>query len=174
MNSVNGTTPKANELKTYIEKSYSEFLNTYLPLINLYKLYLYKSVKVHSNDINYIINNFNFENFDYSINEKNIYNTNNYISNKKNIFEDTLSKLNKEIKILDDSIAIYKKGINFFFTKLKFNFGNSQIYNQNFHTIDNPFLISTKPKKFFGCIKQLNNHKVEIYSLKKMQVYYNK
>ena len=169
LNMVNGIILKANELKLYIEKLHSEFLNTYLPVINLYKLYLYKSVKVHLNDINYIINNFNFENFDFSINEKNIYNTNNYISNKKNIFDDTLSKLNKEIKILDDSINIYKKGINFFFTKLKFNFGNSQICNKNFHTIDNPFLISTKPKKFLGCVKQLNNHKDEIYSLKKLQ-----
>ena len=92
-----------------------------------------------------------------------------YITKKKNIFEDTLSKLNKEIKILDDSIAIYTKGINFFFTKLKFKFGKSPEYNQNFHTIDNPFLISTKPKKFLGCIKQLENHKDEIYCLKKLR-----
>ena len=166
---VNGIIKKANDLKIYIEKCHKEFLNTYLPVVNLYKLCLYKSIKVHSNELNYIINNFDFENLDFAKSEQNIYNTNNYITKKKNIFEDTLTKLNKEIKILDDSINIYTKGINFFFTKLKFNFGISSKYNKNFHIIDNPFLISAKQKKFSGCIKQLEKHKDEIYCLMKLE-----
>lgn len=169
LNMVNGIILKANELKLYIEKIYNEFLNTYLPIINVYKLFLFKSINVHTNDFNHIINSFDFENFDFLKNGNNIYNTNNYVSKKKNIFEDTLSKLNNEIKILDESISIYKKGINFFFTKMKFNFTSSTIYNNNFFTLDNPFLISSKSKKFFGCIKELKKHKDEIYCLKKLK-----
>ena len=169
VNMVLGIIQKANSLKEYIEKCHKEFLNNYLPIINLYKIYLYKTINVHSNDLNHIINNFNFENFDFLKNDSNLYKTNNYINNKKNIFEDTLSKLNKEIKILDESISIYTKGINFFFTKMKFTFTNGPIYNKNFYQITNPFLISTKPKKYFGCIKQLKKHKDEIYCLIKLQ-----
>ena len=169
MNMVNGIIHKVNQLKEYIENCYKEFLNTYLPIINLYKLYLFKSINTHSNELNNIINSFSFLNFDYKISEFNTYKTNMYISQKKNIQEDTLSKLSKEIKILDESINIYNKGINFFFSKFKFNFINkSSNYNCAFK-IDNPFLVSNKPKKFFGCIKKLDNHKDEIYCLIKLK-----
>jgi len=52
---------------------------------------------------------------------------------------------------------------------MKFNFTSSTIYNNNFFTLDNPFLISSKSKKFFGCIKELKKHKDEIYCLKKLK-----
>ena len=170
LNKVIGIIQKANELKTYIENCYKEFLNNYLPIVNLYKLYLYKTINIHSNELNHIINNFSFENFDFKKSENITYNTNFYISKKKNIFEDTLSKLNNEIKIFNESISIYTKGINFFFAKMKFNYLNKSLSNYSTaYKIDNPFLLSSKPKKFLECIKELNNHKDEIYCLIKLK-----
>ena len=171
INMVIGIIEKANQLKSYIQNCYNEFLNTYLPIINLYKLFLFKSTTIHSNNLNHIINNFSFENFDFKISEINTYNTNMYISRKKNIFNETLNKLNKEVNILAESLSIYTKGIQFFFNKFKFNFKNDSLNNNYDYAfkIDNPFLISEKPKKFIGCIKKLDNHKDEIYCLKKLE-----
>ena len=169
LNNILGIITRANQLKEFIENCYNEFLNTYLPVINLYKLYLFKSLNVHSNDLNRIINSFSFQNFDFKICESHFYNTNMYISQKKNILEDTFSKLNKEIKILDESINIFRKGINFFFSKFKFNFISKPSNYSSAFKIENPFLVSNKPKKFLGCIKELNNHKDEIYCLIKLK-----
>ena len=169
LNQIIGIIQKANELKEFIENCHKEFLNNYLPIVNLYKLYLYKLTNIHSNDLNCTINNFCFENFDFKISEINNYNTNMYITKKKNLLEDTLTKLNKEIKILNESISIYTKGINFYFSKIKFNYINKTLYHDGAYKIDNPFLISNKPKKFVRCIKELNNHKDEIYCLKKLK-----
>ena len=162
MNNIDEIIEKANKLKKHINESYNNYLNTYLPIINLYKLYLYKSLSYCSNDINEIINNFNFDELYHNINDN--YNSNNYIKNKKNMFEDTLIKLNKEIKIIDESLLIYTKGIDFIFQKINFKYINQYI-NKKYIQLDNPFIISTNQKKYSQCIKQLTNHKDEIYCL---------
>ena len=153
LNNLNEIINKAHKLKSDIENVYQEFLNNNLSIINLYKLYLYKSKKSNDNNIIInIINNFSFE-------------------NKKNIIEEALNKLNKEKKIIEESFNIYAKTLNLFFSKINFNY--LEHYNKNnlskLNKIQNPFLISLKPKKFFGSIKQLNNHKDEIYSLIKLK-----
>ena len=148
-------------MKKYINECYNNYLNTFLPIINLYKLYLFKSIYYHSNDINEIINSFNFDSLYHY--KDNIYNSNNYIKNKKNIFEDTLTKLNKETKIIDESLSIYTKGVDFIFTKINFRYLNND--NIKYVQLDNPFLIQSLPKKYSQCIKELTSHKDEIYCL---------
>ena len=134
---------KANNLKKYINECYNNYLDTYLPVVNLYKLFLFKSLFVYSNDINEMINNFNFDDLYFNINDN--YYSNNYLKNKKNLFEDTLSKLNKEIKIIEESLSIYIKGIDFIFKKINFKYIDKSIDNKYIH-LDNPFIISKEPK----------------------------
>ena len=95
------------------------------------------------NEINEVINNFNFDDLYDNINDN--YNSNNSIKNKKNIFEDTLSKLNKEIKIIEHSLEIYTKGINFIFNKINFKYINKCI-DKKYIQLENPFIISNNPK----------------------------
>ena len=161
LNNIEQIIDKANKLKKYILDSYNNYLSNYLPVINLYKLYLFKSNNYYSNDINDMINNFNFDNLYQYVDD--LYNSNNYINNKKNIFDDTLSKLNKEIKIIDESLSIYTKGINFIFNKINFTYinKNSSKYIQS----GNPFFVSNTPKKYSQCVKELKSHKDEIFCL---------
>ena len=160
INNIEQIIEKANKIKKYINESYNNYLNTYLPIINLYKLYLFKSIYYYSNDINNIINNFNFDELYHDINDN--FNSNNYLTHKKNIFDDTLIKINKEVKIIDESLSIYKKGVEFIFQKINFKYINM---NNKYNQLDNPFLISDKTKKYSQCIKELKNHKDEIYCL---------
>ena len=161
INNIEQIIEKSQKLKKYINECYNNYLNTYLPIINIYKLYLFKSLNYYSNDINEIINNFNFDNLYYNPNSN--YNINNYFNNKKNTFEDTLTKLNKEVQIIDESLSIYTKGINFMFGKISFKY-ISQNMNK-YYQLDNPFLITGVPKYYSTCIKQLSNHKDEIYCI---------
>ena len=162
INNIDKIIERANKLKKHINESYNNYLNTFLPIINLYKLYLFNSIYYSSNDINEIINNFNFDDLYHNIDDN--YYSNNYIKNKKNIFEDTLSKLKKEIEIIDKSLEIFEKGINFIFNKIHFKYINKNI-DQKYIQLDNPFIISSNPKKYSQCIKQLANHKEEIYCI---------
>ena len=161
LNNIDQIIEKSIKLKKFINECYNNYLNTYLPIINLYKLYLFKSIHYYSNDINEVINNFNFDNLYYHINDK--YNSNNYFNNKKNIFEDTLTKLNKETKIIDESLSIYSKGIEFIFGKINFKYISKN--NNKYFQLENPFLTSNITKKFSQCVKELTNHKDEIYCL---------
>ena len=156
---------KANNLKKYINECYNNYLDTYLPVVNLYKLFLFKSLFIYSNDLNEMINNFNFDDLYFNINDN--YYRNNYLKNKKNLFEDTLSKLNKEIKIIEESLSIYIKGMDFIFKKINFKYIDKSIDNKYIH-LDNPFIISKQPKKYSKCIKELTNHKDEIFCLIKL------
>ena len=162
INNIDEIIEKANKLKKHINECYNNYLNNYLPIINLYKIYLFKSLYYCSNDINEIINSFNFDELYHTINDK--YNNNNYIKNKKNIFEDTLIKLNKEIIIIEESLSIYTKGNDFIFKKMNFKYIN-QYENKKYLELNNPFIISTNAKKYSQCIKQLTNHKDDIYCL---------
>ena len=140
-------------------------MNLFFPIINLYKISLFKSVGYNDNELNNTINNFCFDELYYIID--NSYNFNNYLKNKKNIFEDTLSKLNNETKIIDKSLDIYTKGINFIFSKINFNYKTKED-NIKSIKLNNPFIISTIPKMYSNCIKELKKHKDEIFCVLKL------
>ena len=157
---------EATKLKQYINECYDNYLNMYLPLINLYKLYLYKSLNYYSNDINEIITNFDFDYIcQYELNKPGINFSNNDNDINTNIYDNTLTKLNKEIKIIEESLNIYNKGINFIFSKINFRFNDD---NKKSIKLDNPFITTNNKKNYIKCIKELSNHKDEIYSLIKL------
>ena len=74
LNNIEQIIDKANKLKKYILDSYNNYLSNYLPVINLYKLYLFKSIHYYSNDMNDMINNFNFDNLYQYVDD--LYNSN--------------------------------------------------------------------------------------------------
>ena len=75
LNNLEQIIERANKLKKFINEYYNNYFNSYLPIINLYKLYLFKSNYNCSNDINKIINNFNFNDLYHNLSDK--YNSNN-------------------------------------------------------------------------------------------------
>ena len=154
---INDIISNAQNIKDTILNSYNNYLNVYLPLINIYKILLYNSKENPNNILNSSINSFNF---DYIIESKNNFNL-------KEIINDSNSKINNEIIKINTSLSNIIKNINFIFSKMNFKYENDK--NSKIST-DNPFKINKNSKQHFTrLIKTLTNHNGAIYKIIKLK-----
>ena len=153
---INEIISNAQNIKDIILKAYNNYLNVFLPLINLYKILLYNSKENPNNILNSSINSFNF---DYIIELKKNFNL-------TEIINDSNSKINNEISKIKTSLTNIIKNINFIFSKINFKYENNEISQIK---TDNPFKINKNSKQHFThLIKTLTNHNGAIYKIIKL------
>ena len=153
---INEIISNAQNIKDIILNAYNNYLNVFLPLINLYKILLYNSKENPNNILNSSINSFNF---DYIIELKKNFNL-------TEIINDSNSKINNEISKIKTSLTNIIKNINFIFSKINFKYENNE--NAQIKT-DNPFKINKNSKQHFThLIKTLTNHNGAIYKIIKL------
>ncbi len=153
---INEIISNAQNIKDIILNAYNNYLNVFLPLINLYKILLYNSKENPNNILNSSINSFNF---DYIIELKKNFNL-------TEIINDSNSKINNEISKIKTSLTNIIKNINFIFSKINFKYENNEISQIK---TDNPFKINKNSKQHFThLIKTLTNHNGAIYKIIKL------
>ena len=149
----------AEKLKEEIINSFNNYLNIYLPLINIYKILSYNTKESPNNLLNSLINSFNFNYFIETKNSKNIEET---INNSNN-------KIKKEISLIQSSLTNISKSINIIFSKINFKYENQLNENNKIMTTDDPFKINKNTKtRFTRHIKTLKSHYGAIYKLIKL------
>jgi WD40 repeat protein len=153
---INEIISNAQNIKDIILNAYNNYLNVFLPLINIYKILLYNSKENPNNILNSSINSFNF---DYIIELKKNFNL-------TEIINDSNSKINNEISKIKTSLTNIIKNINFIFSKINFKYENNEISQIK---TDNPFKINKNSKQHFThLIKTLTNHNGAIYKIIKL------
>ena len=153
---INEIISNAQNIKDIILNAYNNYLNVFLPLINLYKILLYNSKENPNNILNSSINSFNF---DYIIELKKNFNL-------TEIINDSNSKINNEISKIKTSLTNIIKNINFIFSKINFKYENNEISQIK---TDNPFKINKNSKQHFThLIKTLTTHHGAIYKIIKL------
>ena len=150
---------KAKQIKNDLRDMYENYLNLTLPLINLYKYLIFSTLNTPTNDLHHTINSFDFG---YVLENLSV-----------DIKDDIMKKIKNEYDIMNKSLSITAKSINYLFYKQNFRFTSINLEkkvsfsnsNSKHIQVDGLFVQKKKNKPFTHNISTLSKHTGTVYCL---------